>query len=93
MLVFSLAFLEICVALTEIIILTGSVADPHHVDSDPDPVFRFDADPMLIRIHNTARGKGNLTILNSVVDPRRVRFGSGFSWIMDPGPASDPERS
>ncbi len=23
----------------------GSVADPHHVDADPDPVCPFDADP------------------------------------------------
>jgi hypothetical protein len=23
----------------------GSVADPHHVDADPDPTFHFDADP------------------------------------------------
>jgi hypothetical protein len=22
-----------------------SVADPHHLDADPDPVFHFDADP------------------------------------------------
>jgi len=25
----------------------GSVADPHHVDADPDPAFHFDADPDL----------------------------------------------
>jgi hypothetical protein len=28
-----------------IVILRGSVADPHHVDADPDPAFHFDADP------------------------------------------------
>jgi len=22
-----------------------SVADPHHIDADPDPAFHFDADP------------------------------------------------
>ena len=25
--------------------ITFSVADPHHVDADPDPDFHFDADP------------------------------------------------
>ncbi len=23
----------------------GSVADPHHLDADPDPAFHFDGDP------------------------------------------------
>jgi hypothetical protein len=25
--------------------LLGSVADPHHLDADPDPASHFDADP------------------------------------------------
>jgi hypothetical protein len=26
-------------------LLRGNVADPHHVDANPDPAFHFDADP------------------------------------------------
>jgi hypothetical protein len=26
-------------------VLLNSVADPHHLDADPDPIFHFDEDP------------------------------------------------
>jgi hypothetical protein len=32
----------------------SSVADPHHVDGDPDPAFFFDADPNPVPHHNDA---------------------------------------
>ncbi len=41
-----------------LLVLSPSVADPHHFDADRDPACHFDADPgptlMRFRIHNTA---------------------------------------
>ncbi len=50
--------------------LAGSVADPHHVDADPDPTFHFDADPNpdpTFQFDADQCGSGSTTLLAGVL--------------------------
>jgi hypothetical protein len=56
------------------VILRGSVADPHHVDADPDPAFHFDADPDLTFLSFADPGPDPTTQFSQDLDPPMLQM-------------------